>query len=194
MPLTEPSDLRGLLAFLAFTSMTAQPETLTPFPVCTDFDCDRRHMVELDKSDWKKIDVLFHGIPSAHRERKAIQMAIAELERLAGEQTDTWQDRARNEGDPADPGQLDCVAESINSTTYLNLLQTAELLQWHRVRERRSRNPWLFNYHWTAVIEEYSDGSQYAVDSWYQKNGVRPRIQSLAEWIKGRDPVQADGQ
>jgi hypothetical protein len=83
-----------------------------------------------------------------------------------------------------EPGQLDCIAESINTMTYLMLLQQDGLLVRHRVLQRRKRNPWFVDVHWTAVIEDTSDQQHYAVDSWILGNGKPPVIQKLEDWLE----------
>ena len=186
--MTDYWDSRLLPALLFILPPVAHSAPPVPFPVCTDIDCNVQQMVSLSGGSWGRIEALFHTAANAGQERQAIGLAVAELERLSGKKTGTWRDRAGNEGDPADPGQLDCIAESINSTTYLKLLQKDGLLQWHRVGDRHSRNPLLFNFHWTAVIEERTSGRKYAVDSWIRENGKPPIIQPLAEWTAGRDP------
>lgn len=157
--------------------------------VCTEYNCDHPVTIRLPAADWRGIERLFPAGQSAAAERAAIRRAIARLETLAGALTGTWRDRPRNEGDPADPGQLDCVAESINSHTYLELLAQRGLLRRHRVLPRESRNPWLFDFHWTAVIQELDSGRRYAVDSWYLANGEPPYIQPLESWRRGIEPA-----
>ena len=85
------------------------------------------------------------------------------------------------------PGQLDCISESRNTTTYLRLLEAEGLLQWHTVEERQVRHPLIFNVHWSAVIRERTSGERFAVDSWFLDNGKPPFIQPLEDWLSGRD-------
>ena len=172
-----------LATLLTPTHLVAQPPGV--FEVCTDYNCDRLRPVQLDAQQWRAIQALFEPAIAPRQERTAIAGAIALLERYSGEQTGTWADRAANDGEPSDPGQLDCVAESLNSHRYLGLLAEHGLLRWHRVVARRSRNPWLFNYHWTAVIESNS-GERYAVDSWPDANGQPPLVQPLQAWLEQR--------
>ncbi len=177
---------RPLLFALLWTgTVLAAPP---PFPVCTEYNCDYPRTIRITDADWRAIEAMFRDVGDAAGERAAIRRAIARLETLAGAITGTWRDRPENQGDPADPGQLDCVAESRNSHTYLTLLRDQGLLRWHRVLERQSRNPWLFDFHWSAAIQELDDGPRFAVDSWYLANGEPPDIQPLEEWRRGVPP------
>jgi len=83
---------------------------------------------------------------------------------------------------------LDCIAESINTTTYLNLIENDGLLRWHRVGDRQQRNPSWFSYHWTAVIEEHNSRQRYAVDSWYLANAEPPAVMLMEQWLRGHNP------
>ena len=156
------------------------------FQTCLDYHCDRVKFIQLSTAHWAEVRKLFKSNASASTERRQIQQAVALLERLVGRQTGTWRDKPRNDGDSAEPGQLDCIAESINTTTYLNLLAQDGLLAWHRVLKRRQRNPWFFDVHWTAVIEDRTDHQQYVVDSWPFANGKTPVIQTLEDWLDKR--------
>lgn len=158
-------------------------DTPRPFQTCIDFHCDIVEQVDITDQEWQKIRDLFSSHPSALNERRQIRQAIADLETLVGKQIGTWRDRAKNEGDGEERGQLDCIAESKNTTTYLQLMERDGLLHWHSVKARKLRVTWLFNYHWTAVVEQTSDGSEYAIDSWVLKNGEPPIIQPLESWM-----------
>ncbi|MET0092598.1 MAG: hypothetical protein ABW120_03625, partial [Sedimenticola sp.] len=82
---------------------------------------------------------------------------------------------------------LDCIAESLNTTTYLKLMEDDGLLQWHQVLERKKRSIGFFAVHWTAVIREKTSRQKYAVDSWFLENGKPPVIQTIEEWKKRSD-------
>ena len=86
-------------------------------------------------------------------------------------------------------GQLDCIDESTNTTTYLRLLDQAGLLRHHRVVERATRFGLFVGMpHSTAVIEELDSGNRFAVDSWFHDNGQPPHIVRLEDWRAGLDP------
>jgi hypothetical protein len=158
-----------------------------PFEACTDYHCDILKPVTLRPDAWREIRTLFSATRSAVEERQQIRAAIARFEQLVGEQTDNWRDLPENDGEGSETGQLDCIAESINTTTYLQLMARDNLLKWHRVEERQRRNPWLFNIHWTATLMDIRTRQRYAVDSWFFANGQAPVIQPIEAWLSGQD-------
>jgi hypothetical protein len=145
----------------------------------------------LDEPSWRRVARLFVDSGNAQAERVNIARGIALMERLVGRRTGTWQDRPRNSAGTGQTGQLDCIAESINTTTYLRLLEQAGLLRWHSVEKRIKRQRWLVAIHWTAVIRAKGTDLRYAVDSWYGDNGARPLVQLLSDWRAGLPPAPA---
>ena len=79
-------------------------------------------------------------------------------------------------------GQMDCVDESLNTTTYLKLFEDSGLLHWHRVAERIQRQP-PADAHWAGQIEEIVTAGRYVVDSWFYDNGMLPIVQRIDEWL-----------
>jgi hypothetical protein len=156
------------------------------FYSCTDYHCDVVRMVTLSSQQWQRVRDLFATHQSPAEERENIRRAIALLENAVGQITGTWRDLAGNAAGAGQPGQLDCISESINTTTYLQLLADDGLLKWHSVEQRRVRHPLIFNTHWTAVIVDRSNAAAFAVDSWHLDNGQPPYIQPLNDWLSGR--------
>lgn len=160
--------------------------TPPPFFSCTDYHCDEGQTVQLNEAQWQSVREIFDATSSAAEERQQLRRAIARLEQEVGTITGTWRDLAQNVAGAGLPGQLDCIAESKNTTTYLQLLSDANLLRWHRVEARAVRHPLIFNVHWSAVIRDTHSGRRYAVDSWFRDNGEPPYIQPLDAWKSGR--------
>lgn len=156
------------------------------FSSCTDYHCDAVQTVTLTPGQWQSVRDLFGAVTSPAEERETIRQAIALLEYTVGTITGTWRDLAGNFAGSGEEGQLDCISESKNTTTYLRLLFDDGLLRWHEVEARRLRRPLVFNMHWTAVIVNRSNGERFAVDSWFLDNGHPPRIQALGDWLSGR--------
>jgi hypothetical protein len=169
---------------LATVTVAAAPP---PFFSCTDYHCDEGQAVQLSEAQWQSVRELFDATSSAAEERQQLRRAIARLEQEVGVITGTWRDLAKNVDGAGLPGQLDCIAESKNTTTYLQLLSDAGLLKWHQVEARAVRHPLIFNVHWSAVIREKNSDQQYAVDSWFLENGQPPYIQPLETWKSGRN-------
>ena len=172
------------LTCLSLATVTiAAPE---PFFSCTDYHCDEGQTVSLSDQQWQTVRQLFHEpAVTPAQEREQIRRAIAMLETEVGAITGSWRDLGENVAGAGLPGQLDCISESRNTTTYLNLLEADQLLKWHTVEDRAVRTLIIFS-HWSAVIKERSNGEHYVVDSWFLDNGELPYIQVLADWKSRR--------
>jgi len=175
------------LYLCCFPGVTASDSSAQmKFFSCTDYHCDTGKMVSLTPSQWQSIRNLFTGDTSATEERENIRHAIAMFEKMVGAVTGTWRDLAGNFAGAGLPGQLDCISESKNTSTYLQLMFDDGLFRWHEVEERQVRHPFIFNTHWTAVIADRGTGKRFAVDSWFRDNGEPPDILPLEDWLRGR--------
>ncbi|MGE4504132.1 MAG: hypothetical protein AB7D51_02210 [Desulfovibrionaceae bacterium] len=168
-------------------------ETLT---VCTGFGCRLKGGLELGRTDLDELRGLFWGgargeAVDAPDERARIALAVARLEHMAGRRTGTDGDLERNRRDGAAGGQLDCVAETTNTTVYLLLLERLGVLRYHRVGPPEHRGGSVFTAHNTAVVFERS-GTPFAVDSWFHANGEPPEIVPLDQWLGGFQPASAE--
>ena len=175
-----------LLCCLSAATTNASPGQRTVF-TCIDYHCDAGRTVTLTADQWQSVRDLFPASTTPKEERENIRQAIALLENTVGSMTGTWRDLAGNAAGAGQRGQLDCISESKNTTTYLQLLFADGLLKWHGIGERRVRHPLIFNVHWTAVIIDRSSGERFAVDSWFLDNGQPPIIQPLEDWLSGRE-------
>lgn len=175
------------------SAQTAAP-ALDGFPVCYGHECSRQQFVRLNDQQWQVIRALFlPAAASATEERGMIRRAIAQMEDFAGVLAGTSGDRGGNVAGAGMPGQMDCIDESVNTTTYLTLLQQDGLLRWHEVQERVRRSKWVLDVHWTAVMHETAGGQSYAVDAWFLDNGEPPYIQRLEDWLDKQDFPEQDG-
>lgn len=157
------------------------------FDVCVQFGCRGIASVSLDFLEWNSVAGIF--LPrseNAAEERTRISRAVARMEVLAGAHAGTALDVAKN--DQAGPGQIDCVAESVNTSVYLMMMQDRGLLAFHRVEPPSRRGTFIFYPHNTAVIRETASGREFAVDSWFEANGEPPYILPLAVWRSGWHP------
>ncbi len=176
----------GFTTAAGASESSALPERVS-FPVCYDFTCRTQETVTLSEGHWNSVAILFAARPaSAREERLAIQKAIARMEQLVGFHTPTYRDLPRNYTGEDDavaslPGQMDCVDESINTNTYLEVFQQQGLLAHHRVVPRAYRRA-LLNQHWAGQVEELAGGDRYVVDSWFLENGRQPYIVHSDDW------------
>jgi len=127
----------------------------------------------------------------ADGEREALALAVGRLYAWAGEQSEIRNDRGGNYADGSMPGKMDCIDHSTSTTRLLDLLETRGYLRFHRGLPPASRHfAWLFVIHWSAVVEEITDGEapSFVVDSWFVDNGEPAVILPLADWKKGAGP------
>ena len=160
------------------------------FSVCHAHGCAELDQIGLSATEWKSLQQVFRRkTTSPERERALIALAIARFETLAGKRTGTWNDKGGDLKGLGQDGQMDCIDESINTTTYLRILQRAGLLHWHTVEDRSTRGWFVRGWpHTTAVIRDTRSGELYAVDSWFEDNGKPPYIVPLKQWKNGWEP------
>jgi hypothetical protein len=160
------------------------------FSVCFDHSCRTIVTRSVSTQEWQRITAPLQTPASvAADERAAIALGIALMEQAVGEKTGTSGDRGGNLAGFGKQGQMDCIDESNNTTTYLKLLQQDGLLNFHEVRDRSTRFGLFAGMpHTTAVIRDIATRQDYAVDSWFFDNGELPVILPLAEWEAGWSP------
>lgn len=162
------------------------------FDHCHGYGCRKITPVSLSQQDWKDIEALLTPRPeNAIQERKILAQAIGLFEQKTGALTGTKDDHYGTFY-KIGTGQHDCVDESTNTTIYLSLLETKDLMTYHKVRTPNVRIP-LINYlgrwpHQSAVIEETATGETFAVDSWFHDNGFPAEIVPLKDWKAGWAP------
>lgn len=160
------------------------------FSVCYDHHCASLDNLSLAPPEWKSVSRLF-ARQSANPaiERKQIAQAIARLEKIAGRHNGAANDKGGDLKGLGQPGQMDCIDESINTTTYLRMLKNKGLMRWHTVEDRATRGWFIQGWpHTTAVMRDKRSGQLYAVDSWFLDNGKLPFIVPLEKWKDGWDP------
>lgn len=159
------------------------------FSHCQGYGCPELREVSLSPAQWQQVAVLFEPpSASAGEERARVAQAIARFERIVGDLTDSAGDHGGTFGNGGH-GQLDCVDEATNTTTYLRLLAGARLLRWHTPGPRATRGALIFRWpHNTATMRETANGRDWAVDSWFHANGKPPEIVTLEVWLNGWKP------
>ncbi|MGX1100060.1 hypothetical protein ACSSVZ_004119 [Amorphus sp. MBR-141] len=161
--------------------------TATRVVVCHGFGCVRRTPVTLSAKNLRTYKtILARGRSSPAAERKAIAEAIAWMEKTVAPTVGSENDVAgldlRNAGVV---GQMDCIDESTNTTSYLLLAEKQGFLVHHTVVRPVARGFFLDGRypHATAVVDEIETGRPFAIDSWPHANGERPDVMPLEEWF-----------
>ncbi|WP_299182244.1 hypothetical protein [uncultured Neptuniibacter sp.] len=160
--------------------------------LCQDFGCSKVQTVQFDPANLQPIYKLFHPISSTPSEERArIAEAVGLMEQLAGPQLRTENDLPRNQYSFDTPtNQLDCIAESLNTTSYLLLFEQHNLLQFHRTGSNIHRGPLTLNApHNSATVIDNTTNQAYAVDSWFYKNGEPAWVIPVDKWLSGSNPL-----
>lgn len=170
-----------------FASHGATMPSETRAIVCHGFGCQLRTSVGLTANDLATFEAFFRdGAGSPRAEREAIARAVAWAEKRVapevGSQDDVGGLDLWNAGKR---GQMDCIDEAANTTSYLLIAEKRGLLRHHRVAQPVARGFFLDGRypHATAVVTETATGTAYAVDSWPHPNGAPPDVLTLEDWF-----------
>ena len=162
------------------------------FNVCHGFGCSRSAKAGINGDDWDQVRAVFY--PTAHdaaEERTQLANAIALMETIVGVQAGTAGDKAGSSL-IGRPGQMDCIDEAVNTTTYMALLARENLLAFHDLGPAVLRGNLISRPSNTATIIEHETGAQYTVDSYFHKNGEPPEIIPVELWMTGWTPSSRD--
>lgn len=183
---------RALLAaalILATVSPVAA-QSLSPVKIryCHGYGCKMRSPVIFSPGDLLSLKrILDGGKASPEAERAAISRADQWYERKAGAATGTSNDGAKDTYELFTPlSQIDCVDETVNTTTLLELLDDHGWLRHHKVGPAANRGFLIDGRypHNTATIVEKASGRRWVVDSWVRANAQPPDIKPLDVWKK----------
>jgi hypothetical protein len=81
----------------------------------------------------------------------------------------------------SDPTQLDCIDESVNTWTYMTMMERGGLFRFHEVAKLSNAGS-LHNPRNTAVLKE-KNGDYYAIDPSLVDAGVPPPVIPLTSWM-----------
>jgi hypothetical protein len=170
-----------------------QAPTLSQFEVCQGGGCAQSNVLSMSQVEWQSVARIFNiKANNANDERLQISRAIAEFEKLVGAKNGTATDLAGTFNNSKTPGQMDCNDEAINTTTYMRLLKSNGLMQFHAIEDTRTRNFFFSGWpHSTAVIHDIITSERYAVDSWFYDNGQAATIVPFATWKANYVPADS---
>ena len=170
-----------------------QTPSLNQFEVCQGGGCAQFNQVSISHAEWENVAALFKfKATNPGEERLQISQAVGLLERIVGAKNGTLGDRAGTFDNSDYKGQLDCNDEAINTTTYLRLLKSKDLMSQHEVEDTRTRNFFFTGWpHTTAVIRDIKTGERFAVDSWFYDNGHAATIVPFKTWKANFQPADS---
>ncbi|MBI4688080.1 MAG: hypothetical protein HY756_09950 [Nitrospirae bacterium] len=158
------------------------------FYFCYSHGCNRSVLISLSKDEWERIrNVVTQGSKDAAAERENIAKAIGMLEAVIGKITGTEVDKGGSFPGSFLSHQLDCADETINTTTYLTMMEKDGVIKFHELGGVASRG-FIITGSWphiAPIIIEKSSGQRYVVDSWFLDNGNPPFILPFDVWKAG---------
>ncbi|KAA3634643.1 MAG: hypothetical protein DWQ08_00255, partial [Proteobacteria bacterium] len=113
------------------SSPTFAATSIDEIPVCYDFGCKSRQIVSITSEEWREVSGWFKTpADTPEAERQQIKQAVGWMEVVIGKHTPTHRDTGLDLDYGGEfPGQLDCIDESLNTTTYLRLFEHYGLLR-----------------------------------------------------------------
>ncbi len=188
--------------------------TPASFYVCYGYSCKYLAHVALRQEEWQSVRALLDPPPrqasaraalrqeewlsvrgaldspasDENAERRRIPLVLARLDRLVGARIGTLVHQ-RREYNAGDPSQYDCIDESINTWTYLTILDHEGLLRDHQVGGLAHAGTVLdFDVRNTATLVAKSTGMRYAIDPTLVDVGEAPPIVPLQSWLASYPP------
>jgi hypothetical protein len=169
--------------------LTADPAP-AKFSICHGNSCRLRTDISLTPEQWAEVQRLFEPAPAdALAERRQIAHAIGVLELFSGRQAHTLEDTPGMGVHWNPDGQLDCIDEATNSTTYLRMMKADGLIRFHDVGFPANRfviTAWGPSN--TATMREIATAKIYAVESYFRYNGEPAYVLPLDVWTAGWVP------
>ena len=151
--------MRTAVRAVVVALLAAGPAAADEVAICFNYGCSERAVVRYSPSELGQVQAQFSGADSPAAEREAVARAVAWLYFYAGMQSPIWRDRGGNfDDDDTQPGRMDCIDHSTNTTAYLRLIERHGWLKFHGVGERVLRGRMLAD-HWAArIVERGSTG------------------------------------
>ena len=157
--------------------------------ICFNYGCKEQAVVSYSPLHLGQVQAQFVDVDSPAAERAAIARAVAWLYFYAGAQSPIWRDRGGNfDDDDIQPGRMDCIDHSTNTTAYLRLIERHGWLRFHRVGERVMRGRML-SEHWAALVVEQGLQDEWVVDTWFLDPGLPASVFPLRAWLDGAEPA-----
>ncbi len=163
-----------------------EPDGSVTLRVCFNWSCSSRQTMNFTPDDMELVKERMATCSGTtlHDRLQRVRIGIWQMESLAEKyQPLLVNDLPMNELEEDTVGRTDCIDNSSNTTTYLEILQDiGELTGW-TISSPDVRNRLLITVHWTAVIVDTDSGLSWSVDSWFRPNGHLPMVMPLQDWF-----------
>jgi len=156
--------------------------------LCYNWSCATRETVFFSAKEMAgvKEEMAVCSGDSLHDRLQRLRIGVWQMEALAERfQPLLANDTAINDQDQDLVGRMDCIDNSTNTTTYLNILRDVGQIPDWSISAPEVRDRFLFELvHWTAVVTDQKDGRPWSIDAWYRPNGHLPFVMTLADWTQ----------
>ena len=171
-----------------YSSVSINPPSMSEMTVCYGFVCRRRAVLAFSDADRRTLThILSAGKASAAAERVALQKAVVWFDRRVGPMIGTTKRVAKADiRAGSDATNFDCFDTTRDTTSLLLVLQSWDLLKFHKVGNPRYRgNPFVLQTpHNTAVVVDKTTGVEWVVDLWPKKYAEAPDVMPVERWLK----------
>lgn len=177
------------MSIAALALVLAAPLPPTTVELCYNYGCAGRAVVRFEDNVLDAVGTLFRDADDGPSERLAIALAMGMLARAATAEAPVGADLGGNDyAESGVEGRMDCIDHSTNATRYLALMDGHGWLRFHDTGPRVLRMNYFVVAHWTATIRDRATGIDYAVDTWFRRNGYPAVVMPLAQWKQGARP------
>ncbi|NEX17059.1 MAG: hypothetical protein C1943_10620 [Halochromatium sp.] len=162
--------------------------------ICFNWSCSQREILRFTSEDMALVKERMATCSgtSLHDRLQRVRIGVWQMELLAEKYQPLLANDLSINDDRRANGRTDCVDNSTNTTTYLNILRDAGGLTGWTVSRPQVRKRFDVNaVHWTAVLVDNKSGMPWSIDSWFRPNGHLPMVMPLRNWRreeKGWEP------
>jgi hypothetical protein len=158
--------------------------------ICYNWSCSEMRSLTFSREELDSVKAAMQRCPDTgfHDRVQRMRIGIWQMELLAQKHLPILaNDREINEFDRDVNGRLDCVDNSSNTTTYLQVLHDLAQLPGWTIANAEVRDLMDFgNVHWTAVVIDDKTKKPWSVDSWFRPNGHLPFVMPLPSWVASK--------
>ena len=153
--------------------------------ICFNWSCASRQHLHYTARDMREVARQMAICPAKGLQQRLQQLRIGvwQMEKLAQRyQPLLANDEAINTLDQGRDGRMDCIDNTSNTSTYLQVLHDLRLLPGWLLAPPQVRDRLSMAVHWTAVVIDKNDATPWSVDAWYRPNAHLPFVMPLADW------------
>ena len=167
------------------------------FSVCHGFSCSYKTPVTLTEQDWQDILAPFAvRAENAAQEREQIAQSIGIMETKVQKIGQLNPDLGEATTFENDQDQMDCIDEAINTSHYLQYIESFDVLKFNEIANPIHRGYFVDAMwpHNSAAVREIETEERFAVDSYYFDNGTPASIVPIDVWLDRWNPKKSQPQ